>query len=263
MSVVDYFSGEILVNSLVWPNVPMYHYNTAFTGIRPEHLESAKRNGTCLWGRNGARAVVLRFVGLDTIVVGHALQNDLNALRWIHPVVVDSLILELQSAQPGAQTKRRAMALKTLARERLGRHIQRKTHDSTEDAVAARDLIHWHVTKAQHPPPGPGVPVAPMAAVVPVAAPGQPELDSKSGVFTVSMPSAALMPMANPSAEPSLQYVAAAAASPVSPHAELPPHAQGPQAPEMAGNTQMRLELYGYHQQSTAEVYEMPSGSVA
>lgn len=32
---------------------------------------------------------------------------------------------------------------------------------------------------------------------------------------------------------------------------------------KMAGNTQMRLELYGYHQQSTAEVYEMPSGSVA
>ena len=41
------------------------------------------------------------------------------------------------------------LALKTLARELLGREIQTKDrlgHDSLEDAIAARDLAHWYVT---------------------------------------------------------------------------------------------------------------------
>jgi RNA exonuclease 1 len=38
------------------------------------------------------------------------------------------------------------MSLKTLAKQYLGRDIQMgKGHDSLEDAVAARDLVHYNV----------------------------------------------------------------------------------------------------------------------
>ena len=41
------------------------------------------------------------------------------------------------------------LSLKVLASERLNRAIQNKKigHDSLEDAIASRDLIHWHVVR--------------------------------------------------------------------------------------------------------------------
>jgi hypothetical protein len=40
------------------------------------------------------------------------------------------------------------LSLKTLALTKLGREIQnagKAGHDSFEDALAARDLVHWHI----------------------------------------------------------------------------------------------------------------------
>jgi RNA exonuclease 1 len=130
-------------------------------------------------GKDRARKAVWQFVGPNTVVVGHSAHNDLTALRWIHPVVVDTFLIESTKAKNAkAEEKketdspttvsinvakkanehqqprhRRAkgsgpLSLKTLAKVRLGREIQtggRKGHDSLEDAIAARDLAHWNV----------------------------------------------------------------------------------------------------------------------
>ncbi|WYZ46768.1 hypothetical protein EsH8_IX_000993 [Colletotrichum jinshuiense] len=209
LTLVDYFTAEILLDSLVCPDVPMQHYNTRYSGVSRQDMDEARSKGKCIaGGLAAARAEVWRWVGPETVVVGHAVHNDLASLRWIHPLVVDSLILataaraerekreeeeaeeeerrkkaaaaaavavalqegdlisfdELRVSTPAddeknaggdtAETERGkrksgGLSLKALAAELLGRSIQKGKmgHDSLEDALAARDLVHWYVAQ--------------------------------------------------------------------------------------------------------------------
>jgi RNA exonuclease 1 len=99
VTVIDYFSSSVLVDRLVYPNVEMEHYNTRFSGVTRKHMAIALRERICIMGRDNARREVWRFVGPDTIVVGHSASNDLTALRWIHPVVVDTFLIESAKAK--------------------------------------------------------------------------------------------------------------------------------------------------------------------
>jgi DNA polymerase III epsilon subunit-like protein len=173
VTLIDYFSSAVLVDSLVYPDVEMSHYNTRFSGVTKKDIEMARAKGTCFRGRDQARAAVWRFVGPNTVVVGHSAHNDLTAMRWIHSVVVDTYLIEFAKAKaaqkikeakppivvsidtgatPTEQTPRKggkgsgALSLKTLAMVRLGREIQaKKGHDSLEDALAERDLAHYEL----------------------------------------------------------------------------------------------------------------------
>jgi RNA exonuclease 1 len=189
VTLIDYFSGAILVNNIVEPDVPMRHLNTRFSGVSWAHIRKAKKERTCLRGKAEARRVLWRYIGPETVVVGHGTSNDLRALRWIHPFVVDSFVIEFgimkkkenesegvrrvaenreESSLPMSgngfeekrdetvakkeNTRRKApgnLSLKSLVSKRLDRNIQsdEKTgHDSLEDAIAARDLVHWIVS---------------------------------------------------------------------------------------------------------------------
>jgi RNA exonuclease 1 len=177
LSVIDYFTGEPLIDSLVYPDIVMQHFNTRWSGVTRGDMERARRQGECIMGRDAARRALFTYVGTSTIVVGHSAQNDLSALRWIHHRVVDSHVVEAavrkeaklraeqekkdngeevdkpKDAAPKDGKKNRGkghpdgMSLKALAMKRLGRAIQvgKKGHDSLEDALAARDLIHAHI----------------------------------------------------------------------------------------------------------------------
>jgi DNA polymerase III epsilon subunit-like protein len=197
VTLIDYFSGEILVDNIIVPDVRMHHLNTKYSGVSWDDMNKAKRQRTCLWGNVGTREALWPHIGEETIVVGHGASNDLRALRWMHRSVVDSLIIESTRAkradlrkaaeqesadegcvgakgdegdirptpcsttasgiaEPSVETskvpvmrKPGQLSLKTLAKLRLGREIQtngKKGHDSLEDAVAARDLVHWSIT---------------------------------------------------------------------------------------------------------------------
>jgi len=190
VTVVDHITGIVLLDSLVWPDIPMQHYNTRFTGIITKDMHEARRNRTCLMGREAAREAVWQFVGPQTIVCLHSGQNDFTTLRWIHHRIIDTFLLEpvpviasgapsqevgadheepaeehvaelvdtintpaKEQASPEAYRKQKKKkkkgsgprSLQTLARVKLGRDIQLKEHDSIEDAVATRDLVHWAV----------------------------------------------------------------------------------------------------------------------
>ncbi|PFH63062.1 hypothetical protein XA68_10065 [Ophiocordyceps unilateralis] len=175
VSVVDYFSRNVLLDRLVLPDAKMSHYNTRYSGISKPMMDDALRRGRCFLGRDEARIAVLRLIGPKTIVVGHAGNQDLTSLRWIHSFVIDTLHIEkkrrkdkseaedaavaAQRPAPPLQTNpddekdaaprhETGLSLKALARERLNREIQTKGkgHDSVEDALATRDLLHWYVT---------------------------------------------------------------------------------------------------------------------
>lgn len=213
VTLIDYFSGAVLVNNLVEPDVPMQHLNTRFSGVTWADMNEERKKGRCLKGKAGARKALWRYVKPDTIVVGHGASNDLRALRWIHGSVVDSFVIEFgakkkkaaeiekkleveakrleeavsklalvtegpfsegidprtrpavdlsgkilsnhgdkPSTVPQKKLKRSSsgsLSLKNLVKKRLSRNIQmggRSGHDSLEDAIAARDLVHFIIT---------------------------------------------------------------------------------------------------------------------
>jgi RNA exonuclease 1 len=94
VTLIDYFSEEVLVDNLVDPDVRMQHLNTRYSGVSWADLKNARIKGVCLSGKSGARQAIWRYIGTDTIVVGHGLSNDMRSLRWIHTTVVDSLLVE-------------------------------------------------------------------------------------------------------------------------------------------------------------------------
>lgn len=205
LTLVDYFTAEILLDSLVFPAVGMSHFNTRYSGVSRQAMDEARRKGKCITGGvAAARQEVWRWVGPETIVVGHGVNNDLTSLRWIHPLVVDSMLLataakaekEKREEEEEEEERKKALALeeaksiqetevpdedlisfesenenskgrqkgkedkakkqkgsglslKNLTHDLLGRQIQvgKIGHDSLEDALAARDLVHWFVTQ--------------------------------------------------------------------------------------------------------------------
>ena len=97
VTLIDYFSSEVLVDKLVYPDVAMEHYNTRFSGVTRKDMENARRSGQCLMGKKRAREAIWKFVGPHTIVVGHSAHNDLTAMRWTHNVVVDTWLVESEN----------------------------------------------------------------------------------------------------------------------------------------------------------------------
>ncbi|ETS02633.1 hypothetical protein M419DRAFT_78663 [Trichoderma reesei RUT C-30] len=182
VSAVDYFSGKVLLDKLVYPDIKMLHYNTRYSGVTRQDMEDARRTRSCLFGRASARRALWEFIDPDTIVIGHGANSDLTCLRWIHPVIIDTHLVE-KANRPPEETKQTAqgqeaqvsgpqllreganaqqgpsdnapavpkqkggLSLKALAKERLGREIQIKGqgHDSVEDSIATRDVLHWNV----------------------------------------------------------------------------------------------------------------------
>ncbi|PTB62449.1 hypothetical protein BBK36DRAFT_1172638 [Trichoderma citrinoviride] len=182
VSAIDYFSGKVLLDKLVYPDIKMLHYNTRYSGVSRQDMEEARRARSCLFGRASARQALWEFIDPDTIVIGHGSNSDLTCLRWIHPAIIDTHLVEKanrppeevkQTAQeretqvggvqlenegangqqgprenvPAVPRQKGGLSLKALAKERLGREIQTKGqgHDSVEDSIATRDVLHWNV----------------------------------------------------------------------------------------------------------------------
>jgi RNA exonuclease 1 len=108
VTMIDYFSGATLVDNIVEPDVPMQHLNTRFSGVSWADIKKARRQKTCLQGKAGARRAIWKYVGPDTLVIGHSVSNDLRALKWLHAYVVDSFVSEFVRAKKiGAEEARK------------------------------------------------------------------------------------------------------------------------------------------------------------
>ncbi|KAJ5087028.1 hypothetical protein NUU61_008335 [Penicillium alfredii] len=165
LSAIDFFTGEILVDSLVWPKVPLLHPNTSWSGITWGMLRGARNKGNCINGRHKALEKLWQYASPETIVVAHGGSSDMLALRWMHRRVLDTCRVE--KLRPDGHVRPR---LRNLAEARLNRKIQQgQGHDSLEDATACRDLAHWYVVNYDYvsepePVPAP-VPVPKPAGV--------------------------------------------------------------------------------------------------
>ncbi|XP_050558920.1 exonuclease GOR-like isoform X1 [Spodoptera frugiperda] len=124
--------GRLVYKSFVKPSSPVVDPNTRFSGIRPRDLARATKT------LRDVQNDILGFVGTDTILIGHALENDLRALKLLHSAVVDTCAMY---PHPRGFPMRRS--LRALSEEVLGRMVQCGSagHSPVEDARAALDLV--------------------------------------------------------------------------------------------------------------------------
>lgn len=188
LTAVSWPDGKTLLDILVRPMGEILDLNSHFSGVFPEHYanavpynpsapipeEEATKNAETkplqiVESPAAARELLFQHLQPDTPLIGHAIDNDLNACRIIHPTVIDTVLL--YPARGGLPFR---MGLKTLARKHLERDIQMggdRGHDSKEDAVATGDLVRvkametWKTLKSKGwvmkddklvPPPGTG-----------------------------------------------------------------------------------------------------------
>ncbi|KAH8911670.1 hypothetical protein BR93DRAFT_948446 [Coniochaeta sp. PMI_546] len=93
-----------------------------------------------------ARDLLFSLISPSTPLIGHAIENDLGAVRIIHPTIIDTVLLFPHSRGPLPMRN----GLKMLMRQHLNRDIQVETaeqrgHDSAEDARAAGELVRFKV----------------------------------------------------------------------------------------------------------------------
>uniref|UniRef100_A0A3Q3K9T3 Exonuclease domain-containing protein n=1 Tax=Monopterus albus TaxID=43700 RepID=A0A3Q3K9T3_MONAL len=127
---------KVIYDTFVKPESKVVDYNTRFSGVTEEDLES-----TTITLRD-VQAVLLSMFSAESILIGHSLESDLLALKLIHSFVVDTAVVFPHRL--GLPYKR---ALKSLMADHLKRIIQDNVegHDSSEDASACMELMMWKI----------------------------------------------------------------------------------------------------------------------
>lgn len=156
LTAISWPTGAELVDVLVRPLGEVLELNSAFSGVWPEIYTKALENG-CLRSADykhnesggahmlrmvespaEARALLFKYISPTTSLIGHALENDLKAVRIVHPGIVDTVDLF-----PHSHGLPKRNSLKSLSKKILNRVIQSdsKGHDPHEDARMAGDLV--------------------------------------------------------------------------------------------------------------------------
>ncbi|KAI1270025.1 hypothetical protein F5Y18DRAFT_366876 [Xylariaceae sp. FL1019] len=170
MTLVSWPDGKELLDILVQPVGEMLDPNTRYSGVTTEAMATAERytvggdhRPTIIPSSDPskspqrklkivsspeiARDLLFSMVSAKTPLIGHGLENDLNATRIIHPTCIDTVLLF-----PHKRGLPVRNGLKYLMETKLGRKIQMdptegspEGHDSAEDARAAGDLVRLKI----------------------------------------------------------------------------------------------------------------------
>lgn len=132
ITIVD-IDFEPVYDVLVRPQNEVVNYNTHITGLTANSFNSHK------WVTlEKMHEEIQMFVGKNSILVGHSLENDLHAMRLIHTKVVDTSVLF-------PKDNGYKYSLKNLAYNYFRAKIQQGSHDSIEDAQIALALAKLKV----------------------------------------------------------------------------------------------------------------------
>lgn len=179
LTATSWPDGRNLVDVLVRPLGEILDLNSRFSGIWPTDLATASPYSASSTGESpsplqlvespsAARALLFSHLAPTTPLIGHAIENDLNSARIIHPSVIDTALL-----YPHPRGLPMRLGLKALVKRHLERDIQmggELGHDSAEDARAAGDLVRskvgelwkgmkregWTFENGRPVPPSPG-----------------------------------------------------------------------------------------------------------
>ncbi|AOA61530.1 RNA exonuclease [Komagataella phaffii] len=129
VTVVDFFTEEKILDTIVQPLGKMIDLNTKFSGVS----EITDSNSVSF---KKMRDLLFNVINRQTIIIGHGLENDMNVLRLIHTKIIDTSILYSTHYDP-----KRKDPLRLLVSNFLNRKIQSGEHDSMEDALACIHII--------------------------------------------------------------------------------------------------------------------------
>jgi DNA polymerase III epsilon subunit-like protein len=131
--------GSVLLDDYVRPDSFIKNFKTHVSGIKPGHMRSALPF-------DEVRSRVLKVIE-GKVVVGHALHNDLRALKLELPPtkVRDTQKLCKQSNPNFSGT----LSLKKLAMLFLGKRVQKGSHSSIEDARTTLEVFKQLEVKKQ------------------------------------------------------------------------------------------------------------------
>lgn len=176
VTAVSWPQGDPLLDVLVRPLGQVLDFNTRFSGISSELFVNAEELNVMDWITKMskkapmededhdpsltqkpeqklkivsspalARTLLTSLLSPDTPLIGHAIDNDLNVIRLVHPTIVDTVLLF-----PHFRGLPYRFGLKQLSSQYLQRNIQiagAAGHDSLEDAKATGDLVRVKVKR--------------------------------------------------------------------------------------------------------------------
>lgn len=174
LTAVSWPDGSELLDVLVQPLGEILDLNSRYSGVWPDDMARAKpwtstedsvpsktatqdsssedgeihkKDLRIVSSPETARSLLFSLIAPTTPLIGHGLENDLNAVRIIHPTLIDTALLYPHKA--GLPFRN---GLKNLMYYHLNRKIQQETgpkavgHDSAEDARAAGELVRLKVS---------------------------------------------------------------------------------------------------------------------
>ncbi|KAM0351184.1 hypothetical protein HYE67_001388 [Fusarium culmorum] len=142
---IDFFTGQVLINSLVEPHEPILEWRTDIHGIGPATLAIAASQGQVLRGWEAARQELFKHINMQTILVGQSLYHDLKVLRISHEKIFDTAIHTAEMVFGTDAAFGRRWSLQSLCVDLLGLRIRQNssTHEALEDTMAAREVALW------------------------------------------------------------------------------------------------------------------------
>jgi RNA exonuclease 1 len=135
VSIIDIVKDEVLLDSLVKPPWPVTNYRTWVNGIAAEHLDNVQ------FTLRHAQAYLMALCSDETVIIGHAVHNDLAALRIDHATVVDSACL-----YSAVDSETAMVSLRDIVSHVLNIDMPEK-HDSVNDARMAYQIVEHYCTK--------------------------------------------------------------------------------------------------------------------
>ena len=126
---------EVLLDTLVKPSWPVTDYRSRINGVTKEHLDPVE------FTLRHAQAFLMALCSDETVIIGHAVDNDLAALQMEHHCVVDTSLLYHSKDSPTAPVSLRDIVSSVFKVEMPA------VHDSVNDARKSLECARHYMLK--------------------------------------------------------------------------------------------------------------------